>query len=194
MREEGLNKKFKHIYGVITHPKFLSMESLGGEIPFWISTYAPSQENDINNEIKNLINKLKNEGIEPLLINLFELSVEIVDQKIGLEKMYKTEKRKTKGRFKKALESTINIHERLIPQIKEQVVEVGPHLLLINGVGASFPFIRSHNVLNNLQSAVKDIPTVMFFPGEYNGKSLNLFGKLKDDNYYRAFNIDKYKL
>ncbi|HAB28695.1 MAG TPA: DUF1788 domain-containing protein, partial [Xanthomarina gelatinilytica] len=33
--------------------------------------------------------------------------------------------------------------------------------------------------------------TVAFFPGEYNGHSLNLFGKLKDDNYYRAFNIFK---
>ncbi len=194
MREEELSKKFEHIYGVITNPKFLSMEALGGEIPFWISTYSPTQEVEVNIEIDNLIKKLQNSGITPHLINLFKLSVEIVDQNIGLEKMYKTEKRKSKPRFKKALESTINIHERLIPQIKEQVKDADPQLLLINGVGSAFPFIRSHNVLNNLQSAVKDIPTIMFFPGEYTGKSLNLFGKLKDDNYYRAFNIDNYKL
>lgn len=194
MREEELNKKFEHVYGVITNPKFLSMEALGGEIPFWISTYNPTQEVELNIEIDNLIKKLQNSGITPHLINLFKLSVDIIDQNIGLEKMYKTEKRKSKPRFKKALESTINIHERLIPQIKNQVKDADPQLLLINGVGSSFPFIRSHNVLNNLQSAVKDIPTVMFFPGVYTGKSLNLFGKLKDDNYYRAFNIDNYKL
>ena len=194
MREEELNKKFEHIKRVITNPKFLSMEALGGEIPFWISTYNPTQEVEVKIEIDNLINKLQNSGINPHLINLFKLSIEIVDQNIGLEKMYKTEKRKSKPRFKKALESTINIHERLIPEIKEQVKDANPQMLLINGVGSSFPFIRSHNVLNNLQSAVKDIPTVMFFPGEYTGKSLNLFGKLKDDNYYRAFNIDNYKL
>lgn len=194
MREEELNKKFEHIYGVIINPKFLSMEALGGEIPFWISTYSPTQEVEVNIEINNLIKKLQNLGITPHLINLFKLSVEIVDQNIGLENMYKTEKRKSRARFKQALESTINIHERLIPQIKEQVKDADPKLLLINGVGSAFPFIRSHNVLNNLQSAVKDIPTIMFFPGEYTGKSLNLFGKLKDDNYYRAFNIDNYKL
>ena len=194
MREEELNKKFEHIYGVITNPKFLSMEALGGEIPFWISTYSPTQEVEVNIEIDNLIKKLQNSGITPHLINLFKLSVEIIDQNVGLEKMYKTEKRKSKIRFKQALESTINIHERLIPQIKQQVKDADPQLLLINGVGSAFPFIRSHNVLNNLQSAVKDIPTIMFFPGEYTGKSLNLFGKLKDDNYYRAFNIDNYKL
>jgi hypothetical protein len=34
----------------------------------------------------------------------------------------------------------------------------------------------------------------MFFPGRYTGQSLELFGLLKDDNYYRAFNIDNYKI
>jgi hypothetical protein len=49
-------------------------------------------------------------------------------------------------------------------------------------------------VLNNLQSTAKTKPTVMFFPGEYrfsleHGASLELFGLLHDDKYYRAFNI-----
>ena len=57
-----------------------------------------------------------------------------------------------------------------------------------------FPYIRSHNVLNNLQSVACEKPTVMFFPGVYthsqeSGASLDLFGRLRDDKYYRAFNI-----
>ena len=70
-----------------------------------------------------------------------------------------------------------------------------PHdVLFLSGVGEVFPYIRSHNVLNNLQSTAKDKPTVMFFPGEYthspeSGASLDLFGRLHDDKYYRAFNI-----
>ena len=64
----------------------------------------------------------------------------------------------------------------------------------LSGIGEVFPYIRSHNVLNNLQSTAKDKPTVMFFPGEYRhsleqGASLELFGLLHDDKYYRAFNI-----
>ena len=70
-------------------------------------------------------------------------------------------------------------------------------VMFITGVGEVFPYIRSHTVLNNLQSTAKNKPTVMFFPGEYSqsleeGSSLNLFGKLIDDNYYRAFNIYKH--
>jgi hypothetical protein len=53
-------------------------------------------------------------------------------------------------------------------------------------------------VLNNLQSTAKDKPTVMFFPGTYThsletGSSLDLFGRLHDDKYYRAFNIFHYE-
>ncbi|MEX0719827.1 MAG: DUF1788 domain-containing protein [Balneolaceae bacterium] len=194
MGEEILYRKFDHIYNVIQNPAFLNMDSLGGEIPFWISTYEATQENEVNTEIQNMVKKLQNNGIKPHLINLFELSISLLETHVGLEKIFKVEQRKSKERFKKALQSSINIHERFIPVIKDQVKENNPDLLIINGVGSAFPFIRSHNVLNNLQSAVKDIPTVMFFPGKYTGESLNLFGKLKDDNYYRAFNIDNYKI
>ena len=67
-------------------------------------------------------------------------------------------------------------------------------VLFLSGIGEIFPYIRSHNVLNNLQSTAKTKPTILFFPGEYRhsleqGASLELFGLLHDDKYYRAFNI-----
>jgi hypothetical protein len=54
-------------------------------------------------------------------------------------------------------------------------------------------------VLNNLQSTAKEKPTLMFFPGDYThaqatGASLELFGRLHDDKYYRAFNIMNYEV
>jgi len=46
---------------------------------------------------------------------------------------------------------------------------------------------------------MKECPTVMFFPGSYQhelatGASLDLFGLLTDDRYYRAYNILTYKV
>jgi len=64
----------------------------------------------------------------------------------------------------------------------------------LTGIGLVFPYIRSHTILNNLQSVIKKTPVVIFFPGVYDGNSLNLFGKLKDDNYYRAFLLDNLKV
>lgn len=191
---ENLHQKFDHIHKVISTEKFLKIEALGGEIPFWISAYNPKQEVEVEKEIRNLQRRLENEGVYVLLIDLFALSMRIVDEAVGLDKIFEIERKKKKERFKNALQSTINIHERLIPEIKRQVEGSNPQALLLNGVGRVFPFIRSHTVLNNLQSAVKDIPTLMFFPGKYTGNSLELFGILKDDNYYRAFSIDNYKM
>jgi hypothetical protein len=47
--------------------------------------------------------------------------------------------------------------------------------------------VRSHNVLNNLHQVLDSVPVVMFYPGRYSGQNLQLFGTIKDDNYYRAF-------
>lgn len=191
---EIIHKKFNHIYQVVGSDSFLSMNSLNGEIPFWIAPYDATTNTQVEVEIKHLESKLLNNGITPLTIDLFKLSCEIVDTHIGMEKIFQVEVKKDKEKFRKALQSTINIHERLIPAIIEMIKANKPQFLMIKGVGSVYPFIRSHTVLNNLQSAVKDIPTLMFFPGEYSGQALNLFGLLKDDNYYRAFNIDNFKL
>lgn len=62
-------------------------------------------------------------------------------------------------------------------------------ILLITGVGKVYPFMRSHNILDNIQHIFSDIPVVMLYPGAYNGQELSLFAEFEDGNYYRAFNM-----
>ena len=86
-----------------------------------------------------------------------------------------------------------------MPEIKSVLLGQDFDVLFISGIGEVYPYIRSHNVLNNLQSTAKEKPTVMFFPGTYThcletGASLDLFGILHDDKYYRAFNILHYQI
>ena len=87
------------------------------------------------------------------------------------------------------------VHNHTIALLRELLaIPEDYDVLFLCGIGEVFPYIRSHNVLNNLQSTAKDKPTVLFFPGEYRhslaqGASLELFGLLHDDKYYRAFNI-----
>jgi len=192
--QEITHKKFAHVLKVVSSDSFLKMDALGGEIPFWIAPYDIEAHDQVEVEIRNLQTKLSNMGIQSELIDLFELSCSIIEANIGLEKMFEVEKRKDKERFKRALQSTVNIHDRLIPAIVERLNTAGSKILFIKGVSSVYPFIRSHTVLNNLQSAVKSVPTVMFFSGKYSGNALNLFGLMKDDNYYRAFNIDNQKI
>jgi hypothetical protein len=92
------------------------------------------------------------------------------------------------------LQGVLDPETHLVPTIAEKMRQQEFDVLFITGVGEVFPYIRSHTVLNNLQSTAKERPTVLFFPGEYihsleHGASLDLFGRLHDDKYYRAFNI-----
>ncbi len=189
-----VDNTINHIFEIVSNPRFINMEGLSGEIPFWVAPYDISEEREVETEIKYLVRKLKTNGLKPLCIDLFELSCEIIEENIGMEELKQIELDLDKSFFLDALQSTINIHDRFIPAIGKKVKETNPQMLFLKGVGKVYPFIRSHIVLNNLQSEIKDIPTLMFYPGEYSGRSLRLFNLLEDDNYYRAFNIYTYKL
>ena len=188
---KDITEKFSHLYKVISSQRFLSKESLGGEIPFFIAAYKAEQQNEVSDSIKMLIKKLDTNGVPVLELNLYDIACEILEEKGGIDKMFRVEKGRSKQKFLRALQSSLNIHEVLMPKIKKKIEENEAKVYFLTGIGLVFPFIRSHNILNNLQNVAKEAPTVAFFPGDYNGHSLNLFGLLKDDNYYRAFNIDK---
>lgn len=187
----NLTHKFEHLFNVISSSNFLNKESLGGEIPFFISSYKAEEEIACREEIRLLKKKLENQGVPILELNLYDLVCEILEAKGGMERMFKVEKSKSKDKFLSALQSSLNMHQVLMPLIKQKIESNNAKVYFLTGIGLVFPFIRSHNVLNNLQNIAKEAPTVAFFPGDYNGHTLNLFGLLKDDNYYRAFNMDK---
>ena len=184
-------KKFDDLYNKLSSSWFIRKDGLGGEIPFFISPYNAEDEINITESIALLKKKLDTVGVPVLEVNLYDLVCEILEEKGGMERMFRVEKAKSKDKFLRALQSSLNIHQVLMPRIEKKINDSGGKIYFLTGIGLVYPFIRSHNVLNNLQNIAKDAPTVMFFPGDYDGHSLNLFGLLKDDNYYRAFNIDK---
>ena len=191
---EDIVKKFEHLYQVISNQEFLRMESLGGEIPFFIAAFDPKQQNDVKRAIRKLKNKLDTNGIPVLELNLYDIALELLNDELGEGEIFELEKTMDKREFKEALQSILDINEVLIPKIKSLIENSSAKVYFLTGIGLVFPFIRSHNVLNNLQNIAKKAPTVAFFAGDYNGYSLELFGLMKDDNYYRAFNIANYKL
>ncbi|MFV0188488.1 DUF1788 domain-containing protein [Empedobacter falsenii] len=191
--ELQIKQDFDTIFKITSSEGFLKMEALNGEIPFWIAPYEVKLHNEYEKQIENLRKKLKTNSIQALVIDLFQLASEIIFEDFTVEQIEKLEKRKSKEQFKRALQATLNIHDIFIPKIKECLESNDYNLLILKNVGSLYPFMRSHTILNNLQSAIKTKPVLMFYPGAYTGQSLNLFGELIDDNYYRANNILKHK-
>ena len=187
-------KRFDHLLKVISGERFLKKEGLGNEVPFFICPYPPKESVDIERMIQQLKNKLEQQGISVLAINLYDLVIELLKKRNIWDKILETETKVSKDQLKELLQGVLDSQAHLIPAISEKMQQSEFDVMFISGVGEVFPYIRSHNVLNNLQSKAKDKPTVIFFPGEYthsleDGASLDLFGRLHDDKYYRAFNI-----
>lgn len=191
---ENISSKFKHLLKVISSDDFLQKRSLGGEIPFWVSSFKVEELDEVEKSIKGLKNKLEGKGILVLDLNLYDISMEILTRELGEGEIFTIEREMGKEEFKSALQSVLDIKAVLMPEIKRRIDTSNARVYFITGVARVFPFIRSHNILNNLQNIAKEAPTLMFFPGTYSGLSLELFGRLKDDNYYRAFDIDSYKM
>ena len=55
----------------------------------------------------------------------------------------------------------------IAPAIRAKIEDGAFDIFFLTGIGEVFPYIRSHNVLNNLQSVVTGKPMLMFFPGRY---------------------------
>lgn len=170
---------------MLAAPDFLAGRGIGNEIAFYVFSYDPAAEPLVAGYLPKLKSQLAERGVKVLEFNLYQLILETLAARDLLEKSFELEAKKGSAGLEKALRKVIR-PEKLVAGIEAGLRE--PHdLVLLTGVGAAYPLVRSHTVLNNLHTVVDRVPLVMFFPGSYDGQTLRLFNVLKDDNYYRAF-------
>ena len=190
----NLQASFDHLLTVLSGKIFLQKEGLGNEVPFFICPFEASISVEVLRLEKQLVNRLEQSGIRVLEINLYDLSIEMLKERGIWEQILEIEPSVSKDELKELLQGVLDPEANLVPAIADLLKNNEFEMLFLTGVGEIFPIIRSHHVLNNLQSTAKEKPTLMFFPGTYShtlatGASLDLFERLHDDKYYRAFNI-----
>jgi hypothetical protein len=189
-----MQKRFEHLRRIITSERFLKMQGIGNEVPFYICPYPPEEGVEMARMQKQLVNTIEKAGVRVLAINLYDLVIDLLKKRGIFEQMLAVEPSSSKDEFRELLQGVLDPQSHLVPAIAERMQAVVFDVMFLTGVGQVFPYIRSHRVLNNLQVTAAAHPTVMFFPGVYTqslekGASLDLFGRLHDDKYYRAFNI-----
>jgi hypothetical protein len=194
MNRVDLAKQEEHLFAVLSGKRFLQMEGLGNEVPFFIYPYAPEDALAVAQIKKRIKNKLSQKGINVREVNLYDLSVEILKERGVWERVLAAEPDQDKDDFRELLQGMLDPQLHIAPAVRSKIDDGEFDIFFLTGIGEVFPYIRSHNVLNNLQSVVTGKPMLMFFPGRYEqsdtlGSTLVLFGRLKDDQYYRAKNI-----
>jgi hypothetical protein len=194
MAKMPMQARLQHLFAVISGQRFLKKQGLGNEVPFFICPFKPEETVEMERLQRQLINRLDQAGIRVLSINLYDLSVELLKERDIWDQLLEMEASIPKEQLMELLQGVLDPENHLAPAIAARLANTEFDVLFLSGVGEVFPYIRSHNVLNNLQSTAKEKPTLMFFPGDYvhsveTVASLELFARFHDDRYYRAFNI-----
>ena len=183
--EERLNQ----ILPRITSAEFLANKGLGNEIGFWIFDYPPERELDLRAFVSGVVlPALAKASIKAEEINLFELIIGLLEERKLLDRAI--EKQATKGdeAAMAALRPVLK-EDKLARRITTLVNVDELQLLILTGIGAAYPMLRTNTLLSALLPVMSSTPLLMFYPGRYDGFSLRLFNTLADDHYYRAFRL-----
>ena len=184
------NERLDKIWDRISDQDFLANRGVANEVRYYVFDYEPCNELIIRDKIKALKkqNNPDADGFQILEFDLYEMVISILEEKEYIEKCVKFEEQKGMEYLYTAVTKMLrltNDDNLIVNRILESTPENA--VVFLTGVGKVFPFVRSHNVLNNLHQVLDSVPVIMFYPGTWNGQSLSLFGTITDGNYYRAF-------
>jgi len=188
---QDLNERLNQILPRLTSSDLLTNQGLGNEIGFWIFDYPPEDEMIVRGFLLDVVLPALSKQQPPIrvaAVNLFDLVIGLLEERKLLDKAIEMQRTQGDAKTLESLRRVLKedkLAERLVAQ--HNIAELD--MLILWNVGAVYPMLRTHTLLSALHAHMKDTPLVMFYPGKYDGYSLRLFSRLKDDHYYRAFRL-----
>ena len=198
IEKEPLNKRIDYLYKVFISERFLSMQGIGRETSYYICPFPPAEANEFNKQRALLAKRLRtSNGIDVCEIDLYDLSIEILKEEGAFADIMDQEAEIDKSDLLETIQATIDLGGTFLRKIQNHVSRGDHKIIFISGIGEVYPWIRTHNLLENMQTVINGEPVVLFFPGQYKqtesiGLSLELFDTFKNERYYRAYNIFNY--
>lgn len=182
----NINQRLDQLKIEMQTEEFLEGKGLSNEVNIRIFCYEPEEEMKIRYFVEQLADdtELKCNIHE---CNLYHIFMKIVEDKKIIKGIPKMEESKGSDFLRKRLEKIATVDSFA------ERIDFRPHqkgdILMITGVGEVFPFMRIHALLEALQPIFSDIPILVMYPGNYDGKFVKLFNRLPANSYYRAFNV-----
>lgn len=192
---QQLSDRLNQIPEKILSKEFLQSQGLGNEIGFWVFDYDPAAELEVREYISFLEGMLakKHSQIKVGHINLLKSLIDYLGERGFIDKAVAMQQKKGDDALLKALSGPLHMDKFAPYLVNKELIESSTakdcDIIFISGVGSVWPLLRAHNLLNSLHSLLGHKPVVLFYPGEYDGQAMSLFGKIPSNNYYRAFKL-----
>ena len=188
--------RFETLFQILSDRKFLEMEGLGNEVPYFIETYDIKNQDTVYRAIEALARRLESSGISVAAIGLYDFVIQRFQAENELVPLFEAEKSVDKTVLLEEMIKMMSVEHVIVPEIARRARDKEARLVFIYQAGEVYPYLRTHEILSTLQTELSDRPVIVFFPGTYttsykDGFQLRLFGT-QTARYYRAFKLDDY--
>ena len=183
---EDLERRVTTLRRRLADPDFLANRGLGNEVGIYTLCYDPALELYARDLLASIAS---DDGLPCRVVehNLYDIALARLETRRLLAKMPAMERKHPPSWVMRQMDKVCpaSMYARAIADVPREPGDV----ILITGIGEIYPFLRLHSLLDNIQPLVRDVPVVAAYPGRFDGKTLRLFGRLEDENYYRAFDL-----
>ncbi|AVK61136.1 DUF1788 domain-containing protein [Lactobacillus sp. CBA3605] len=187
--------KLKSLREKITSQDFQHSRGLSNEVSYYILGYAPQDKLLVRDEIDNMKHQLNQAtvGIDIIEFNVYHIMWDLLTQMGIKDDVIAMEADEGLDYLVEQLNNALGMTDSenmFVTYMEEKLVSTDNIVVFVTGIGEVYPLIRAHKILNTMHQIITQVPVVLFYPGKYDNLSLSMFGEVKEDNYYRAFQIN----
>lgn len=187
----NFHDKLNQVIAKITSADFLQSKGLGNDIGFWIFDYPIDYDDEVMQFLAETIIPTVSRApyqLNVTHINLFNFLIDLLKERNLLDKVISMQKSAGDTKTLEAIKPVLK-EDKLAQKLATLINHDNTDMVILSGVAAAYPMLRTHTLLSALHPYMQDTPLLMFYPGTYDGQSLKLFSTLTDDHYYRAFRL-----
>ena len=114
----GLDKRLQEI---LTRPEFLEMRGVAKEVPIFIQTYSPSDDDQLRLVVRGVEQHLRKQGLRVKHVDLFELVLQLLEAKGYLDVVLQEEASWSKSDLFDTLQNVAEPTSALVPKLMEEL-------------------------------------------------------------------------
>lgn len=154
----------EHLAQALSSERFLESAGNFSSSSSFIAPYPASLAGSEAQTVAKLAGDLAAKGVRAATADAFGLAVEILDEQGDWDWLVEEEHEVTPRELAEDLCCAVDVEGALVPRIEERAQGGGAQLLIVHGMGACWPFLRTHQLLTLLNPGV---PVLVMFPGSY---------------------------
>lgn len=199
MENNDIKTRFQHLKEKMLDSDFQHNQGLSNEVGYYIFDYPAEQEMEIRSTISKIEDSSLAAEVNLKVFDIYDIMMKLLrDQEKytgtdPLPILEDIEKNQGIDVLAEQINNILQMSENnnlIVQYINQQIKFQTQCIIFLVGLGKVYPILRAHKILNTMHQVIDQFPVVMFYPGEYDERSLRAFGEVKDQNYYRAFRID----